>query len=170
MPHVRGFVMPRLCGLLIVRGLVLSLVRPVVTFVACLLTVHFATKPIEIWINYMALGWGTNYLWPFVIYAAECLCLFILAGLALTTVGGFHRRRLAVAAVFGAVCMVGLALRNPFLSVSPTIPSWPQVLLAYAHILTAPLGAVLGAMFASRFFQKRSSLPPNKSLERTRER
>ena len=144
------------------------MVRAVLTFVACFLLIHFVTKPIELWINYMALGWGAKYVWPFVIYAGEFLCLFILAGLALIVVGGVRWHQIGTAAVFGAVCMIALALRNPFLSVSPTTPSWSLLLLAYAHVFTAPLGAVLGATIAARFFQKPRSPPPNKSLERTR--
>jgi hypothetical protein len=148
---------------------VLSVIRAVLTFVACLLLMHFVTKPIELWINYMALGWGTKYVWPFVIYAGEFFCLFTLAGLALIVVGGVRRHQIGTAAVFGAVCMIVLALRNPFLSVSPASPALSLILLAYAHVFTAPLGAVLGATIAARFFRKRTSPPLSISLERTRD-
>jgi hypothetical protein len=138
--------------------------RAAVTFIACLLLMHFVTKPIELWINYMAFAWGAKYPWPYAFYAAEFLCLFILAGVALIIVGGIRRRQVAIAAMFGVLCMIALALRNPFLWLSPTTPSWPLTLSAYAHVFTAPLGAVTGAMLAARFFQKRST-PSEKSPE-----
>jgi hypothetical protein len=116
--------------------------------------------------------WGTmtgspQWFNPFyAFYAAASLLLFVLVGVALVAAGGVTRHVLAVTFAFGAISAIFLLLRmQVFFREGSSVGDH---LWAYAPFLMAPLGTVLGGVAAYALI-RRSRVPPNKSLERTRE-
>jgi hypothetical protein len=124
------------------------------------------------WVGALADGWGTvtgspQWFNPFyALYASASLLLFVLVGAALVAVGGVAHHVIAVTFAFGAISAIILLLRiQVFFGESASVGDH---LWAYAPFLMGPLGTVLGGVAASALI-KRSGVPPNKSLERTRD-
>jgi hypothetical protein len=116
-------------------------------------------------------GWGTvqgpQWFNPFyALYASASLLLFALVGAALVTAGGVTRHVLALTVAFGTISAVVLLLRVKVFFGEDS--SFGDYIWAYAPFLMIPLGTALGGI-AAFAVTRRSGVPPNKSLERTRE-
>ncbi len=121
----------------------------------CFLVMYFVLQPLDLWANYVVLGWGTRYWGAIAYYSGLALALFIILGIALGFMAGTRAKLVPLALAFGVGCTMVLMYRQPFLSLAPNPPTWGELALAYAHTLMAPIGTLLGILLVSRFFSWR---------------